>query len=63
MAWAKKCDRCGKYFDWQREETSGFEFLTYNHVNGKYCVDNEEYDLCPKCVEYLYDWIDRKEKL
>ena len=62
MAWATKCDRCGKYFDWQSDETSGFAFLTYEHIKGRYSINSDEYDLCPKCVKDLYDWLDRKEK-
>lgn len=59
---AMKCDRCGKYYDWQSDETSGFAFLTYEYIKGRYNIDSEEHDLCPKCVKDLYDWLDRKEK-
>ena len=62
MAWATKCDRCGKYFDWHSDETSGFAFLTYDYTKGRYNIYSDEYDLCPKCVKDLYDWLDRKEK-
>lgn len=55
MGWANKCDRCGKYFDWSWDDTDGFTFLSYDPKCG-YHVDSEEYDLCPDCVQSLYDW-------
>ena len=61
MAWVIKCERCGKYFDWQSDETSGFAFLTYDHVKNRYNIDGEEYDLCPECVIDLYGQFSRKE--
>ncbi len=62
MAWATKCDRCGNYFDWEDNEISGFAFLTYDRIKDKYYIKNDAYDLCPKCVKDLYDWLDRKEE-
>lgn len=62
MAWATKCDRCGKYFDYH-EESNAFAFLIYDRQKDKYSIDNEEYDLCPDCVQSLSSWfcIVRKE--
>jgi hypothetical protein len=60
MAWATKCDRCGKYFG-QREQANGFAFLVYDRSKDKYCMEGEEYDLCPGCVQDLCDWFDRKK--
>ena len=60
MAWATKCDRCGKYFD-HHEETNGFAFLVYDRLKDKYAIDNEEYDLCPECVQSLSKWFYGKE--
>lgn len=60
MAWATKCDRCGKYFD-HHEETNAFAFLSYDRLKDKYSIENEEYDLCPNCVQSLSDWFHGKE--
>lgn len=59
MAWATKCDRCGKYFD-SREETNAFTFLIYDRAKDKYTCDSEEYDLCPDCVRSLDDWFNQR---
>lgn len=56
MAWATKCDRCGKYFDWH-EETNAFAFMVYDHGTDRYSVgDTEELDLCPDCIRSLNHW-------
>lgn len=65
MAWVVKCYRCGEYFDKESNKMSGSAFLTYKYVKGRYNIDSEEHDLCPKCVKdlkHFYDWLDRKEK-
>ncbi len=62
MAWATKCDRCGKCFEHHQEVTNAFAFLTYDRPHDKYLIDNDEndeYDLCPECVQSLRDWFDR----
>lgn len=56
MAWATKCDRCGKYFDHHQEEVNGFAFMVYDRVHDEYKTDSDEKDLCPECVESLEDW-------
>ena len=61
MAWATKCDRCGKYFDYH-EIASAFAFLSYDRLKDKYSVEGDEYDLCPDCIQSLGNWLDRKEK-
>lgn len=63
MAWATKCDRCGKYFEHHQDETNGFAFLVYDRLKDKYAIDNEEYDLCPECVQSLGKWFYEKEEL
>ena len=56
MAWATKCDRCGKYFDWKQDETNGFAFMEYDLPHSRYNIDGDEYDLCPECVDSLIKW-------
>ena len=60
MAWATKCDRCGKYFDWHSNTENGFAVLTFDVGKCKYSIEGEEYDLCPDCVKDLYDWFNRR---
>ena len=56
MARAFKCDRCGNYFDWKSGKMSGFAFLAYDPIRGRYSIEREKYDLCPKCVQDLKEW-------
>jgi hypothetical protein len=60
MADAKKCDRCGKYFDvgsfislHSTEEYPNFYFELYYS-------NNDEVDLCNKCHTSLVKWFNRK---
>lgn len=61
MAWASKCDRCGRYFDWRNKEPDGFTFLKYDHINGGNSIVGEKCDLCPKCIESLEKWMNMEE--
>ena len=56
MAWATKCDRCGKYFDHHQDEANAFAFLSYDRPGDRYSVYDEEYDLCPECVHSMEIW-------
>ncbi len=56
MAWATKCDRCGKFFEHHQDETNAFAFLSYDRLTDKYSVDGEEYDLCHECVRSMKIW-------
>lgn len=58
MAWATKCDRCGKYFEYLTDETDGVALLDYDRRTDKYQTE-EEYDLCPTCVKSFNDWFKR----
>lgn len=58
MAWASKCDRCGKYFDFDlASDASGFVFVKQT-IERDYDVCDYEYDLCPECIQSLDDWLD-----
>ena len=61
MAWATKCDRCGKYFDYHDDKENAFAFMKYNYGNNKYYVESEEFDLCPKCIKSLEKWMNMEE--
>ena len=45
MAYAKKCDRCGKYYDYKPPK---FEELNKKEIYKKI---NESFDFCDDCLE------------
>ena len=56
MANAKKCDRCGEYFDYS---SKGFNHLM---LDNSYRLGNniKSFDLCPKCMDVLGSWLKSK---
>lgn len=60
MADAKKCDRCGKLYEWYCTEYDGTD------INGAGLFRDRQYsifyDLCPECLEELIEWIERCDK-
>lgn len=73
MANAKKCDRCGNYYDANAKYAVGSVLCNTNYISGistlksidVSCVKEPDtiYDLCDKCLESFYDWFecDKKE--
>ena len=62
MASAKKCDRCGKYYD---ECTSTKRINDYRVKCIKIFTSYGPYlelDLCEKCIDDLYDFLGIEEK-
>ena len=67
MADAKKCDRCGSYYDDGRSKDKSFK------VNGRTVhqmaliddCDNRicEYDLCDQCARDLFHWLCNEEEV
>ncbi len=55
MAWAAKCDRCGKYYDYYKGKNR-FGFMAYDREADYQEVINGGYDLCPDCMKSLEDW-------
>lgn len=60
MAFAKKCDRCGKLYEPYNvkknvERCNGI--LTLNIDEYRKYYDNKLYDLCPECMETLHNWL------
>lgn len=49
---AKKCDRCGQYYD---------EYVDYASINIKF-HDAEWHDLCPECVTKLVMFLEMEEE-
>ena len=66
MANAKKCDRCGKFYDTSiSRAVPGFWFgVTLDKVQIKTINDNEAYtrDLCDECMDELLEFLKVKEK-
>ena len=61
MAWAMKCDRCGKFFDYNLDDCCAMAYLIYDVLKTKHSIDGEKYDLCPDCIESLGRWFNRKD--
>lgn len=62
MANAKKCDRCGKYYDVYNGTDTGM-----NETNGVASVKGNKhvklYDLCPECNTEFKKWIEEEEEV
>ena len=64
---AKKCDRCGRFYesyDGSREfkntKRSNAVILIYRDLNNKYW-SRESFDLCQNCMRKLEKFIENKE--
>ena len=63
MALAKKCDRCGKFYD-------GYNLVkNYKNINGIMTLNIDEQghdythkplDLCPRCKDSFEKWLNKK---
>lgn len=65
MAIAKKCDRCGIYYDEyntknDKEKINTIMFINVDSYN-KY-FSHGHHDLCPSCSTELIDWFKRRTK-
>lgn len=57
MAWARKCDRCGKLFENNYDTNIDLETSSNVHRNVKFdCGLNADLDLCPECTESFIHW-------
>lgn len=70
MAFARKCDRCGGFFEFYSvvrpdgSATNGFNTLSqgcYSDQDGFH--DKKSYDLCQKCCKEFNDWLDRPVRI
>lgn len=59
---AKKCDRCGEYFETIPEEKSGMVVL-YEFIKSGLPSHEANYakDLCPKCKKEFEEWLGEQE--
>lgn len=56
MAWAMKCDRCGKYYEYRPMATSGIALIPHR-IGKNECRIEGEFDLCPDCIESFNNWL------
>lgn len=58
MALAKKCDTCGRFFEFDRysNKHNGFMYVRFNNIGTLY-DDNVPYDCCPECMEKIQNFI------
>lgn len=54
MADAKKCDRCGGYYDVAIKDDEIIRIRTLNRMGNSI----KGYDVCPKCVKSFTNWIE-----
>ena len=53
IMFARKCDRCGVYYDNYNSE--------YNIIQTKNLASVHDIDLCPECNKRLEEWIKEKQ--
>lgn len=63
MARAMICDRCGDFFKIEDvrhgENVNHFMMVGVASIMSGQIFDKKKYDLCPKCMESLIQWIDK----
>lgn len=67
MADAKRCDRCGSYYDDASSKDKSFkvngetvyQIALINSSDGRIC----EYDLCDQCARDLFHWMCNEEEV
>ena len=60
MASAKKCDRCGGYYDVMGEDGRAQICNNYLYFLKMFNTENfiiDNVDLCPACTNSFYDWL------
>ena len=67
MASAKKCDRCGNYYDANTKYSRNMRYICglstlKSRGFGYESVQGVEYDLCDECLDSFYDWLKGEKK-
>lgn len=52
MAFARKCDRCGKYYD----RSSDTVTILPDYIGEDRCHHNARFDICRECVKSFDEW-------
>ncbi len=61
----KKCDRCGAIYEKNKKcktKATGNGIVSTIATISERGIPDEEYDLCDKCIEKLYDWMKDNEE-
>jgi hypothetical protein len=66
MSKAKRCDRCGKYYDLIPENLPGTKTgpkysIQYFNPLGNMGAAVEAFDLCPECARQLTEWAENPD--
>lgn len=54
---AKKCDRCGSYFDY--DPSAKNNFIAFGHKDIVVGRNFPTKDICPNCMESFMEWFER----
>lgn len=60
MSSARKCDRCGKYYEFHASKSIKSKQIIGIRIQTAACYF-DDYDLCPKCVDKLLKFMRIKE--
>ena len=63
MALAKKCDRCGKFYDeynFAKDDKNINGIMTLNLDEQDHYYTHEPLDLCPSCKDSFEKWLNKK---
>lgn len=62
MAKASRCDRCGKYFDYDEIKSNAIKIIRYRNTDKSSFNYMNEFDLCPDCMGTVYHYLDVNSK-
>ena len=62
MALVMKCDRCGKYFDYDGIKSNAIKIIRYRNTDKSSFNYMNEFDLCPDCMSTVYHCLDANSK-
>ena len=68
MSDAKRCNRCGGYYDLIPENLPGTKTgpkysINYYKPMGAFGASVEQFDLCPECARQLTDWAENPDSI
>lgn len=62
---AKKCDRCGKFYDEYNTKSFNCDpniVTLHQKLNDGICYLVKDYDLCPECMAELQEWLNEMKQ-
>lgn len=59
---AKKCDRCGAFYDKYGSSKQATEIKIINGDTCNRCACDKSYELCPECMREVETWINEKRE-